>query len=301
MMTMSNSSLVSHVRYSPNHSGTRQNAISKIAIHHMAGNLSIETCGSWFSQTKAQASSNYGIGSDGRIGLYVDEANRAWTTYSSWCDNQAVTIEVANDQIGGDWHVSDKALNSLVELCTDICKRNGITNCTYTGDKLGVLQKHEWYVSTNCPGPYLGRQFSWIAAQVNTRLGGQPTYGWIKDNVGWWYKNTDGSYPTNTWSYINDEWYYFNAEGYAVVGWQFINGKWYLFNEDCKMQTGWQRYQDKWYYLKPSDGDMVSDEFRLVGDTWYMFTPSGEMVQNKVLNISDDGSITVVENKDTVH
>lgn len=128
-----------------------------------------------------------------------------------------------------------------------------------------------------------------------------PELGWIKDNTGWWYKNTDGSYPKATWSQIGGEWYYFNGEGYAVVGWYFINGKWYLFNEDCKMQTGWQRYQDKWYYLKPSDGDMVSDEFRLVGDTWYMFTPSGEMVQNKVLNISDDGSITVVENKDTVH
>lgn len=263
----------------------------------MAGNLSIETCGSWFSQTKAQASSNYGIGSDGRIGLYVDEANRAWTTASSWCDNKAVTIEVANDQIGGDWHVSDAALNSLVNLCVDICQRNGITACTYTGDKSGTLQKHEWYANTNCPGPYLGRQFTWIAAQVNARLNGQPAYGWIKDSVGWWYKNTDGSYPKSAWRYLGDEWYYFNSEGYAVTGWQFINGKWYLFNSDCKMQTGWRKYQDKWYYLKPGDGDMVSDEFRKVGDVWYMFTPSGEMIQNKTLKIADDGSITVVDTK----
>lgn len=53
---------------------------------------------------------------------------------------------------------------------TDICRRNNIYPCTYTGNKNGVLQKHEWYANTNCPGPYLGNKFSFIASEVNKRL-----------------------------------------------------------------------------------------------------------------------------------
>lgn len=167
---MSNSTLVDIVILSPNHSGQRTEPISKIAIHHMAGDLSVETCGRLFEDPDREVSANYGIGSDGRIAMYVEEKNRAWTTYSPWCDNRAVTIEVANDGGHPDWHVSDKALKSLIDLCIDICKRNNIHSCTYTGDKSGVLQKHMWYMATACPGPYLGGKFPYIAAEVNKRL-----------------------------------------------------------------------------------------------------------------------------------
>ncbi|MDU3152823.1 MAG: N-acetylmuramoyl-L-alanine amidase [Anaerococcus hydrogenalis] len=173
---MSNSNLVNLVSYSPNHSGRRQNPITKIAIHHTAGVLTAAGIGSVFKSTSRQASCNYGIGVDNRVVLVVDECNRAWTTSSAWCDNRAVTIEVSNCQNGGNWLVSDRVLSTLIDLVTDICKRNGIKNCTYTGGTDGVLQMHRWYAQTSCPGPYLGSKFTYIAQEVNKRLrGGKST------------------------------------------------------------------------------------------------------------------------------
>ena len=169
---MSNSSLVNMTMLSPNHSGHRNQPITKIAIHHTAGAISAATIGQIFRPTSRQASCNYGIGNDNKIVLCVDEANRSWCTSSSWCDNRAVTIEVANSANGGNWPVSDRTLATLIDLVTDICRRNGIRNCTYTGGKDGVLQKHEWYANTNCPGPYLGSKFSYIASEVNKKLSG---------------------------------------------------------------------------------------------------------------------------------
>lgn len=169
---MSNSSLVNMTMLSPNHSGHRNQPITKIAIHHTAGAISAATIGQIFRPTSRQASCNYGIGNDNKIVLCVDEANRSWCTSSSWCYNRAVTIEVANSANGGNWPVSDRTLATLIDLVTDICRRNGIRNCTYTGGKDGVLQKHEWYANTNCPGPYLGSKFSYIASEVNKRLSG---------------------------------------------------------------------------------------------------------------------------------
>ena len=168
---MSNSSLVNYTKLSPNCSKPRNKKISKITIHHMAGNLTIEQCGNVFAPTSRKASSNYGIGTDGRIGLYVDEKNRAWTSSNADNDNMAVTIEVANDVVGGNWHVSDKALESLINLCVDICERNGIEKLNFTGDKNGNLTMHKWFAATACPGAYLESKFPYIANEVNKRLG----------------------------------------------------------------------------------------------------------------------------------
>lgn len=171
---MSNSSLVNYTRISPNSNNPRKDKIKKITIHHMAGNLSVETCGSIFANSKRQASSNYGIGSDGRIAMYVEEKNRSWCSSNANNDHQAITIEVAND--GGantNWHVSDKALESLINLCVDICKRNDITSLNYTGDVNGNLTRHNMFASTACPGPYLQSKFTYIADEVNKRLNDQ--------------------------------------------------------------------------------------------------------------------------------
>lgn len=168
---MSNSSLISYTKISPNSSNPRNKKISKITIHHMAGNLTIEQCGNVFAPTSRKASSNYGIGSDGRIGLYVDEKNRAWTSSNAENDNIAVTIEVANDVVGDNWHVSDKAMESLINLCVDICERNGIEKLNFTGDKNGNLTMHKWFAATACPGAYLESKFPYIANEVNKRLG----------------------------------------------------------------------------------------------------------------------------------
>lgn len=171
---MSNSKLVNYTKISPNSTNPRNHKIDKITIHHMAGNLSVETCGNVFAPKSKKASSNYGVGSDGRVGLYVDEANRAWTSSNAANDHRAVTIEVANDGGAPNWHVSDKALEKTIELCVDICKRNGIPRLNFTGDKTGNLTMHKWFAKTTCPGPYLESKFSYIAEEVNKRLGVEP-------------------------------------------------------------------------------------------------------------------------------
>lgn len=167
---MSNSPLVNYTKISPN-SSARGAKIDTITIHHMAGNLSVESCAQVFQDTSRQASSNYGVGTDGRIGLYVPENRRAWTSSNRDNDNRAVTIEVANNGGAPNWPVSDKALQATIDLCVDICQRNGIARLNYTGDKSGNLTMHKWFTNTLCPGPYLSGKFQYIADQVNARLG----------------------------------------------------------------------------------------------------------------------------------
>lgn len=174
---MSNSPLVSYTKLSPNHSGKRNHAIDTISIHCMAGNLSVESCGNLFAQSSRKASSNYGIGSDGRIALYVDEANRSWCTSSSSNDNRAITIEVANTVAADPWPVSDAAYESLINLLVDICQRNGIKKLLWKGDKslIGQVDKqnmtvHRWFANKACPGNYLYNLHGQIADEVNKRL-----------------------------------------------------------------------------------------------------------------------------------
>lgn len=171
MAKYSNSKLVKYTKLSPNYNNRGGRKILKITPHHMAGNMSVEACGDLFASGKKEASSNYGIGTDGRIAMYVEEKNRAWTSGSPDNDYQAITIEVANDGGEPDWHVSDKALASLIDLCVDICKRNGIAKLNYTGDASGNLTMHKYFAATGCPGPYLASKFPYIANEVNKRLG----------------------------------------------------------------------------------------------------------------------------------
>lgn len=176
---MSNSSLVNHVRKSPNCSSRNGNRIDRITIHHMAGNLSVETCGNVFAPSSRQASSNYGIDSNGRVGLYVDEAYRSWCSSSKANDQRAVTIEVADNKIGGGWGCSSAAMAKLVLLCADICRRNGIKKLNYTGNTNGNLTLHKWFANTDCPGAYLESQMPVIAREVNKLLeSGATTYTW---------------------------------------------------------------------------------------------------------------------------
>jgi hypothetical protein len=170
---MSNSPLVKYTKISPNKTAPRNHAIDTITIHCMAGNCSVETCGEIFAPTSRQASSNYGIGGDGRVGMYVEEKDRSWCTSSASNDNRAVTIEVAND--GGaetGWHVSDKALAALIDLCADVCKRNGINRLLWRPDKNnpGNMTVHRWFAAKSCPGDYLYGKHGYIADEVNKRL-----------------------------------------------------------------------------------------------------------------------------------
>lgn len=166
-----NSPLIDYVYLSPNGDFPRNGTIKKVTIHHMAGDLTLEALGESFSQRDRRASSNYAIDSSGRIALYVEESNRAWTSSSRENDSQAVTIEVANDETGGDWHVSDAAYEALIDLCVDICRRNGIKELRFTGDTDGNLTIHKMFNSeTECPGPYLEGRIEEIVQEVNERL-----------------------------------------------------------------------------------------------------------------------------------
>ena len=168
---MSNSPLVCYTKISPN-SSTRYEKISKITPHYMAGNCSIETCGEIFAPVSRQASSNYGIGSDGRVGMYCPESRRSWCSSSNWNDQKAITIEVAN--VTADGYITEAAWNTLVNLCVDICQRNGIPRLTWTGDKYGSLTCHYMFAATSCPGEYLKGRMGLLADTVNARLLGTP-------------------------------------------------------------------------------------------------------------------------------
>ena len=168
---MSNSPLVNYVKLSPHYFLRNGTKITDITIHHMAGNLTVEQCGALF-QTR-NASSTYGIDSKGRVGMYVEEKNAPWTNSNKPSNLRSITIEVANDRIGGNWHVSDVAIKKCIELCVDICRRNGIKRLNFTGNASGNLTAHRYFTATACPGDYLYSKFPYIADEVNKQLGEQ--------------------------------------------------------------------------------------------------------------------------------
>lgn len=187
-MAYSNSSLVSVTKLSPNHSGQRNHAIDTITIHHVVGQLSAESIANCFQSSSRQASSNYGIGHDGKIALIVEEKNRSWCSSSASNDHRAVTIEVA-DEPKPPYTVNAAAYESLINLVADICKRNNIKALTWSADK-DVRVKHMWganmtlhkdFAATSCPGTYLENHMYDIAVRVNSKL--NPTTPASSDKV----------------------------------------------------------------------------------------------------------------------
>lgn len=170
---MSNSKLASFFKQATHYSEGRiyngkPVGIEKITIHHMAGVLTAEQCGSIF-QGSRQASAHYGIGKDGKIGQYVDEADTAWAD-GNWNSNcRSVTIETSNCMTGGEWPVSALVLNKLVELVADIAKRNNLGKLVAGKN----LTWHQMYAATACPGPYLLGKMEYIAAEAN-KLNSEP-------------------------------------------------------------------------------------------------------------------------------
>ena len=182
-MIMSNSPLVVYTKLSPNHSGKRKNTISRISPHCVVGQVTAESLGNWFSKTSVQASSNYGIDKNGRIGMYIEEKNRSWCTSSSANDNRAVTIECASDT-KHPYAMNTKVYNSLIDLCVDICKRNGKTKLLWFNDKAKTLNYepksdemiitvHRWFDNKACPGDWLYSRLGDLASKVTARLTGK--------------------------------------------------------------------------------------------------------------------------------
>ena len=168
MIILSNSTLVTFTRILPHSTRPRRGKISKITIHHAAGNLSVEAIGRVLNARSI--STNYAVDGRGQVGMYVEEKDRSWASSSAANDHVAVTIEVANSGGAPDWPVSDIALEKTIDLCVDICQRNDIEKLDYTGGTQGNLTRHNMFTRTICPGPYLQSKFSYIAEEVNRRL-----------------------------------------------------------------------------------------------------------------------------------
>lgn len=175
---MSNSPLVDYTRISPNKNSPRNHKIDTITIHCVVGQCTVETLGNICAPTSRQASSNYGVGTDGKIGMYVEEKDRSWCSSSAANDNRAVTIEVASDT-KHPYAVNDRAFAALLDLVTDICKRNGIKKLVWSTKKADRMNHkngcnmtvHRDYANKSCPGDYLYNRHGEIAAEVNRRLG----------------------------------------------------------------------------------------------------------------------------------
>ena len=180
-MAYTNSKLVNYTKLSPNHSGQRNHAIDTITPHCVVGQCAVETIGNIFAPKSAQTSSNYGIGTDGRVGMFVEEKNRSWCSSSSANDNRAITIECASDS-KEPYAFNNKVYNKLIDLCVDICKRNGKTKIIWFGDKNKTLNYkpaanemlitvHRWFANKSCPGDWLYSRLGDLALKVNAKLG----------------------------------------------------------------------------------------------------------------------------------
>lgn len=175
MMTYTNSPLVDYTQISPHRGNRNGHVIDTITIHCAAAQAAVETLGRLF-QTK-QASANYGIGADGRVGMYVEEKDRSWCTSNNANDARAVTIEVACDN-RHPYAVKDAVYKKLITLVADICKRNGIAKLVWSTDKYDRMNHkggcnmtvHRDYENKACPGQWLYERHGQIAAEVNKRL-----------------------------------------------------------------------------------------------------------------------------------
>ena len=182
IMGYTNSPLVAYTKLSPNHSGQRTHSIDRITPHCVVGQCSVETLGGIFAPSSRQASCQYGIGVDGRVGMYCEEKNRSWCSSSNANDQRAITIECASDTTH-PYAMNDKVYATLINLCVDICKRNGKTKLLWFGDKDKtlayepkademVITVHRWFANKSCPGDWLYNRLGDLAAQVTKRLSG---------------------------------------------------------------------------------------------------------------------------------
>lgn len=181
-LKLSNSKLISYTKISPNRTSPRNHKIDTVTIHCVVGQCSVETLGNIFAPTSRQASCNYGIGADGRIGMYCEEKDRSWCSSNAANDNRAITIEVASDT-KHPYAVNAKAYAALIDLLVDICKRNGIPRLVWSTSKADRVNHkngcnmtvHRDYANKSCPGEYLYSRHAQIASEVNKRLGSTNT------------------------------------------------------------------------------------------------------------------------------
>lgn len=199
---MSNSSLVVHTKISPNRTKNRKYEITRITPHCVVGQVTAESLGSWFAKDSTNASSTYGIDKNGRVGMYCEEKDRSWCTSNADNDHRAITIECASDT-KSPYRMNDVVYERLIDLCTDICKRNGKTKLIWFGDKNKtlnykpaanemVITVHCWFANKSCPGDWLYSRLGDLAVKVTARL--NPVVETPKAETGIIYRVQVGAY-----------------------------------------------------------------------------------------------------------
>lgn len=280
-----NSPLATYMQISPCKDVNRTHVIDTITIHCYVGQVGVERMGSGWSKLSANASANYGIGLDGRIGLYVDEKDRAWTTGGKWAvngitgsenDQRAVTIECACDTTA-PYAINDKVMESLIKLVADIARRNNMGTLKWKGDSTLVgkpneqnMTVHRWFTSKSCPGDYIYNRLSYIATEANKINSGgtvesptvvtEPTYVYHTIVRGETLGGIASAYGT-TVAILK----YYNADKITDVN---------------KIQTGW-------VIRIPTRTDIVPKTYTVVkGDTlWKISKATGvELANLKALN-----------------
>lgn len=253
---MSNSSMVSCVIWSPNCNSPRNHRIDRITPHCVVGQASVESLGELFANPGRQASSNYGIGFDGRVGLYCDEGNRSWCSSSAYNDNRAITIECASENYH-PYAMHEVVFNTLVDLCADICKRNGKNRVLWLGhdnyepqDNEMLFTLHRWYADTICPGDWLVGRMSELADKVNAKLNS----GWVEYRDGdWWYVK-DGKIDKTFTGVAPNE-----------------NGWWYCYKGKVDFNyTGLAKNDNGWWYCKNGKVDFTFNGLCQLGKSWWL-------------------------------
>lgn len=261
---MSNSPLISYTKISPNKTSPRNHTIDTITIHCVVGQCSVETIGNIFAPTSRQASSNYGIGPDGRIGMYVEEKDRSWCSSNSANDHRAITIECASDTTY-PYTINDTVYNSLINLCVDICKRNNIKQLKWKADKSLIgkpteqnLTVHRWFSNTACPGDYIYNRLGDIADKVNARLNSSST------------QKSDVLYRVQVGAYNKKDNATLIANKLKKAGFDT-----YMVKVDnlYKIQVG--AYNDK------SNAEAMAEKIKKAGFDTYITTKSGTAVSSK--------------------
>lgn len=264
---MSNSGLVVYTKLSPNHSGQRTHSIDRITPHCVVGQLSCESICGCFTSPEREASCNYGIGTDGRISLCVEEKNRSWCSSSNANDQRAVTIECSSDKTA-PYAMTDAVYAALIDLCTDICKRNGKSKLLWLGDKNKtlayepkademIITVHRWFANKSCPGDWLYNRLGDLAEKVTSRLGGgsqQPS--------GTLYRVQTGAYKQKA-----------NADA------QLAKVKAAGFDTYMVQAGGYYKIQVE-AYSKKANADAMAAKLKAAGFDTYITTEQGKAVSS---------------------
>lgn len=264
---MSNSGLVVYTKLSPNHSGQRTHSIDRITPHCVVGQLSCETICGCFTSPEREASCNYGIGTDGRISLCVEEKNRSWCSSSNANDQRAVTIECSSDKTA-PYAMTDAVYAALIDLCTDICKRNGKSKLLWFGDKNKtlayepkademIITVHRWFANKSCPGDWLYNRLGDLATKVTSRLGGgsqQPSGTLYRVQTGAYKQKANADAQLAKVKAAGFDTYMVQAGGYY------------------KIQVG--------AYSKKANADAMAEKLKAAGFDTYITTEQGKPVSS---------------------